>query len=126
MSHVWVSVLNLICVVALVLGMSASPVSAEEQERRVLFYRNPMNPAITSPVPAKDSMGMDYVPVYADGAAGGGDLRGGPGGPLGTRAGIQPPSFSRRQHHRVWDRSISLARLSSQSTTEKSFFLLAR
>jgi Cu(I)/Ag(I) efflux system membrane fusion protein len=24
-----------------------------------------MNPAITSPVPAKDEMGMDYVPVYA-------------------------------------------------------------
>lgn len=37
-----------------------------EQERKPLFYRNPMNPAITSPVPAKDSMGMDYVPVYAD------------------------------------------------------------
>lgn len=36
------------------------------QERKPLFYRNPMNPDITSPVPAKDSMGMDYVPVYAD------------------------------------------------------------
>jgi len=24
-----------------------------------------MDPAITSPVPRKDSMGMDYVPVYA-------------------------------------------------------------
>ncbi len=32
-----------------------------------LFYRNPMNAAITSPVPAKDSMGMDYIAVYADG-----------------------------------------------------------
>jgi membrane fusion protein, copper/silver efflux system len=31
-----------------------------------LFYRNPMNPEITSPVPAKDDMGMDYIPVYAD------------------------------------------------------------
>ncbi|MCB1948707.1 efflux RND transporter periplasmic adaptor subunit [Nitrosomonas sp.] len=31
-----------------------------------LFYRNPMNPQITSPVPAKDSMGMDYIPVYAE------------------------------------------------------------
>ena len=41
--------------------------------RQVLFYRNPMDPTITSPVPMKDSMGMDYVPVYADeqtGAAG--------------------------------------------------------
>lgn len=35
-------------------------------ERKVLFYRNPMNPSVTSPVPAKDEMGMDYVPVYAE------------------------------------------------------------
>ncbi len=34
--------------------------------RKILFYRNPMNPTITSPTPAKDSMGMDYVPVYAE------------------------------------------------------------
>jgi len=33
---------------------------------KVLFYRNPMNPAITSSVPAQDDMGMDYIPVYAD------------------------------------------------------------
>jgi len=31
-----------------------------------LFYRNPMNPAVTSKTPAKDDMGMDYIPVYAD------------------------------------------------------------
>ncbi len=35
-------------------------------EREILFYRNPMDPSITSPVPRKDDMGMDYVPVYAD------------------------------------------------------------
>ncbi|MGR9053588.1 MAG: efflux RND transporter periplasmic adaptor subunit [Gammaproteobacteria bacterium] len=34
--------------------------------RKPLFYRNPMNPSVTSPVPAKDAMGMDYVPVYAE------------------------------------------------------------
>jgi len=34
--------------------------------KKPLYYRNPMNPAITSPVPAKDEMGMDYIPVYAD------------------------------------------------------------
>jgi membrane fusion protein, copper/silver efflux system len=28
-----------------------------------------MNPAITSPVPAKDAMGMDYVPVYSEDGA---------------------------------------------------------
>jgi membrane fusion protein, copper/silver efflux system len=35
-------------------------------EKKLLFYRNPMNPTVTSPVPMKDEMGMDYVPVYAD------------------------------------------------------------
>ena len=40
--------------------------ASDPEERKVLYYRNPMNPSITSPVPAKDSMGMDYVPVYAD------------------------------------------------------------
>jgi Cu(I)/Ag(I) efflux system membrane fusion protein len=37
-------------------------------EREILFYRNPMNPSVTSPTPMQDSMGMDYLPVYADGA----------------------------------------------------------
>ena len=37
-----------------------------EASTTILYYRNPMNPAITSPVPAKDAMGMDYVPVYAE------------------------------------------------------------
>lgn len=39
--------------------------TAEAPAEEPLFYRHPMNPEITSPVPAKDEMGMDYVPVYA-------------------------------------------------------------
>ncbi|MFQ5633834.1 MAG: efflux RND transporter periplasmic adaptor subunit, partial [Gammaproteobacteria bacterium] len=39
---------------------------APTEEKKPLFYRNPMNPEVTSPVPMKDPMGMDYVPVYAD------------------------------------------------------------
>ena len=35
-------------------------------EHRVLFYRSPMDPKITSPVPTQDSMGMAFTPVYAD------------------------------------------------------------
>ncbi len=31
---------------------------------RIAFYRHPMRPDVTSPNPAKDEMGMDYVPVY--------------------------------------------------------------
>jgi Cu(I)/Ag(I) efflux system membrane fusion protein len=31
---------------------------------KILYYRSPMNPKMTSPVPMKDEMGMDYVPVF--------------------------------------------------------------
>jgi len=44
---------------------NASDVVVDGQNQP-LFYRNPMNPDVTSPIPAKDSMGMDYIPVYAD------------------------------------------------------------
>ncbi len=39
---------------------------SDKSGRRILYYRNPMNPQVTSPVPMKDEMGMDYVPVYED------------------------------------------------------------
>ncbi|CAG1772432.1 partial Cation efflux system protein CusB, partial [uncultured bacterium] len=42
---------------------------ASQAERKVTYYRNPMDPSVTSPVPMKDQMGMDYVPVYEDEAA---------------------------------------------------------
>lgn len=38
---------------------------------RVLYYRNPMGLPDTSPTPKKDSMGMDYIPVYEGEATGG-------------------------------------------------------
>ena len=47
--------------------MSASIPSrpAEAQAgRKIIYYRNPMGLPDTSPVPKKDSMGMDYIPVY--------------------------------------------------------------
>jgi RND family efflux transporter MFP subunit len=34
--------------------------------RRILFYRSPMDPNVRSDKPVKDSMGMDFVPVYQD------------------------------------------------------------
>ncbi|MBR0568784.1 efflux RND transporter periplasmic adaptor subunit [Azoarcus sp. L1K30] len=34
--------------------------------RKLLYYRNPMGLPDTSPVPKKDSMGMDYIAVYED------------------------------------------------------------
>jgi Cu(I)/Ag(I) efflux system membrane fusion protein len=41
-------------------------VAAAPSERKPVKYRHPMNPAIFSDTPAKDDMGMDYIPVYAD------------------------------------------------------------
>ncbi len=35
-------------------------------DRKVAFYRSPMDPKVTSPTPKKDEMGMDYLPVYED------------------------------------------------------------
>ncbi len=46
---------------------AASSPTRMQDERRILYYRNPMDASITSKQPAKDSMGMDYIPVYADG-----------------------------------------------------------
>jgi Cu(I)/Ag(I) efflux system membrane fusion protein len=45
-----------------------------DEKREVLFYRNPMDPNVTSPVPRTDDMGMAYVPVYADEAVGTGHV----------------------------------------------------
>ena len=42
----------------------AAGASAPKAERKVLYYRNPMGLPDTSPVPKKDPMGMDYIPVY--------------------------------------------------------------
>lgn len=38
--------------------------TGETTPRRILYYRNPMGLADISSTPKKDSMGMDYVPVY--------------------------------------------------------------
>jgi membrane fusion protein, copper/silver efflux system len=44
---------------------SADTKAAEaKSERKIKYYRNPMGLPDTSPAPKKDSMGMDYIPVY--------------------------------------------------------------
>jgi RND family efflux transporter MFP subunit len=48
-----------------VAGAAAEGTSARvTRKRKVLYYRNPMGLPDTSPVPKKDPMGMDYIPVY--------------------------------------------------------------
>ncbi len=51
--------------------------TAVKKEPKLLFYRNPMGLPDTSPVPKKDEMGMDYIPVYEgdeDGSSGNNSL----------------------------------------------------
>ncbi len=45
---------------------TAAADTASPGGRVILYYRNPMGLPDTSPAPKKDSMGMDYIPVYAD------------------------------------------------------------
>ena len=40
------------------------PTATAAGPRKILYYRNPMGLPDTSPVPKKDWMGMDYIPVY--------------------------------------------------------------
>jgi Cu(I)/Ag(I) efflux system membrane fusion protein len=40
------------------------PPATASGPRKILYYRNPMGLPDTSPVPKKDWMGMDYIPVY--------------------------------------------------------------
>lgn len=47
-------------------GGVVTPATEVGRSRQILYYRNPMGLNDTSPVPKKDAMGMDYVPVYAD------------------------------------------------------------
>jgi Cu(I)/Ag(I) efflux system membrane fusion protein len=48
-------------------------------ERKIKYYRNPMGLPDTSPVPKKDSMGMDYIPVYENEDADDGSIKLSPG-----------------------------------------------
>jgi Cu(I)/Ag(I) efflux system membrane fusion protein len=45
-------------------GGKKPPAARGGGTRKILYYRNPMGLPDTSPVPKKDWMGMDYIPVY--------------------------------------------------------------
>lgn len=49
---------------------SPSPANGTVSERKIVYYRNPMGLPDVSPVPKKDPMGMDYIPVHADEVSG--------------------------------------------------------
>jgi RND family efflux transporter MFP subunit len=49
--------------------------SSDNQERKILYYQDPMNPANTSPTPKKAPDGMDFVPVYEEQKGGSGQKK---------------------------------------------------
>ena len=62
-----------IAVVSIATGLGAgwllfhtTHAGAAGEGRKILYYRDPMNPQVTSPSPKKADDGMDYVPVYGD------------------------------------------------------------
>ena len=94
--------------------------------RRILYYRNPMGLPDTSPVPKKDSMGMDYVPVYEGEAEDGPVVRVAPGR-LQT-SGVRTEQVARRQVVRpvrapgsvqLDERRVSVVALRTESFVER-------
>jgi membrane fusion protein, copper/silver efflux system len=57
----------------------AAPATNAAADRKIKFYRNPMGLADTSPIPKKDSMGMDYIAVYEGEDADDGSVKLSPG-----------------------------------------------
>lgn len=47
---------------------AAATAKPAAEKKEPLYYRHPMRPDVTSPTPKKDEMGMDYIPVYEEGA----------------------------------------------------------
>ena len=67
---------------------------AAQAGRKILYYRNPMGLADTSPVPKKDSMGMDYIPVYEGDDTDDGSIKLSPG--KIQRTGVKSAPVERR------------------------------
>jgi Cu(I)/Ag(I) efflux system membrane fusion protein len=68
--------------------------TAQTDKKRILYYRNPMGLPDTSPVPKKDSMGMDYLPVYDGDGGEEGIIKLSPG--RIQRSGVRSEPVSRR------------------------------
>ena len=86
-------------------GMPLSAASAGAAERKIKYYRNPMGLPDTSPTPKKDSMGMDYIPVFEGEDSDDGSVKLSPGkfqrtGVVGARdAARDPHAGPRARHH---------------------------
>ena len=71
-----------------------------QAQRKIIHYRNPMGLPDVSPVPKKNSMGMDYIPVYEGESEDGGAVKVSPGKIQRTGVKTEPVqrSLSRTIH----------------------------
>lgn len=67
---------------------------AEIGGKKIKYYRNPMGLPDTSPTPKKDSMGMDYIPVYEGEDGDDGSIKISPG--KVQRTGVETVAVSKR------------------------------
>jgi len=67
---------------------------AAPADRKIKYYRNPMGLPDTSPVPKKDSMGMDYIPIFEGDDADDGAVKLSPG--KIQRTGVKSEPAARR------------------------------
>lgn len=72
---------------------AAQKPQAVDGKGRILYYRNPMGLPDTSPTPKKDSMGMDFIPVF-DGEDDGSIIKLSPG--KLQRTGVRSETVSKR------------------------------
>ncbi len=100
--------------------------SAETQGRKIKYYRNPMGLPDTSPVPKKDNMGMDYVPVYEGDDSDDGTVKLSPG--KIQRTGVQSEPAAKRVLRTIIrapgtialdERRISVITMRSESFVQK-------
>jgi len=87
-------------------GMKLVPMAAapgSSGARKIAFYRSPMDPNVRSDKPAKDAMGMDFIPVYED------ELQ--PGGPAVPGRAVLALSPERRQVLGVRSEEVKTGRL---------------
>jgi Cu(I)/Ag(I) efflux system membrane fusion protein len=72
----------------------AEVAAAPPADRKIKYYRNPMGLPDVSPTPKKDSMGMDYIPVYEGADSDDGSVKLSPG--KIQRTGVKSEPATRR------------------------------
>src|ERR1044072_5741395 len=94
--------------------------------RKIKYYRNPMGLPDTSPVPKKDSMGMDYIAVYEGEDTDDGAVKLSPG--KIQRTGVKSEPAARRTIRsmihapgviQLYERRISVIAMRSESYIQK-------